>query len=109
MTVLTATMLPLLLLLLRCVVRVFDTESTRRVFRTASTCEYSHYEPIRLFAVPPGMALLTPKILAALALQSSTGEPLCSVRNINVLPEYWQHHREKCGQSEYRVLVLGTE
>ena len=82
-----------------CVFRVFRTESTRRVFRTASTCEYSHYEPIRLFAVLPGMTLLPPKILAALAVESTTGEPLCRVRNINVLPEYWQYHREKYGQS----------
>ena len=90
-----------------CVFRVFRTESTRRVLRTASTCEYSHYEPIRLFAVLPGMALLPPRILAALAVESTTGEPLSTVRNINVLPEYWQYHREKYDQSEYRV--PGTE
>jgi len=70
-----------------CVFKVFRTESTRRVFRTASTCEYSHYEPIRLFAVLPGMTLLPPKILAALAVESTTGEPLSTVRNITVLPE----------------------
>ena len=101
-----ARMLPLLVLLLCCVFRVFRTESTRRVFRTASTCEYSHYEPIRLLAVLPGMALLTPKIFASLAVESTAGEPLCRVRNINVLPEYWQYG-EKYGQSEYRV--PGTE
>ena len=72
----------------------------------ASTCEYSHYEPIRLLAVLPGMALLTPKIFASLAVESTAGEPLCRVRNINVLPEYWQYG-EKYGQSEYRV--PGTE
>ena len=37
----------------------------------ASTCEYSHYEPIRLLAVLPGMALLTPKIFASLAVELS--------------------------------------
>ena len=42
-----------------CIFEVFRTESTRRVFRTASTCEFSHYEPIRLFAVLSGIALLT--------------------------------------------------
>ena len=56
-----------------CVFKVFRTESTRRVFRTASTCEYSHYEPIRLFAVLPGMTLLPPRILAAVSMA-----PICS-------------------------------
>ena len=86
-----------------CVSRVFRTESTRRVFCTACTCEYSHYEPIRFFSVLPGMALLTPKILAALAVESTTGEPLCSKKNINVMPEYWQYDWEKYRQSECRV------
>ena len=60
-----------------------------RVFRTRENSQsISHYyEPIRLFAVLPGMTLLPPKILAALAVESTTGEPLSTVRNINVQPE----------------------
>ena len=43
-----------------CIFRVFRTEITRRVFRTASTCE-THYEPTRMCAVLSGIALLTRK------------------------------------------------
>ena len=85
-----------------CVLKTFRTESTRKVFRAASTCEYSHYKPIRFFAVLSGIALITHKVLAALAVESTIVEPLCRVRNINVLPEYWQSHREEYSQLEYR-------
>ena len=72
---------------------------------TRSTRVQTSRVPIRLIAVLRGMTLLTPKILVALAAESTTGEPQYRVSTYFPCTD-WQNHREKYGQSEYRVLSI---